>query len=63
MTVLGCLRLSQKEIVQIIADHMAAKYGVDSVKVEFWPPKDRYGNDPFALVEISGFAHAVRHET
>jgi hypothetical protein len=63
MTVLGCLRLSRDEIQQIIADHMAARYGVDAstVKVELWPPKDNYGNCSFANVDMPGF-NVVRPE-
>lgn len=55
MTMLGSLYLSEKEIRRIIAEHIAATYGVNcsTVKVELWPPK--YGNGLFANVDIPGF--------
>jgi hypothetical protein len=53
---LGSLRLSQAEIKQIIAEHMQARFGVSEIKVELWPPKDRYGNAPFANVDMPGYA-------
>lgn len=57
---LGSLRLSQAEIKQIIAEKMAQRFGIDesTVEVELWQSKDKFGNDPFANVEIPGFASA-----
>jgi hypothetical protein len=52
MTVLGMVRLSHNEIRQIIVDHMSAKYGMPVQKVELWPPKDIYGNAPYADVNM-----------
>jgi len=52
----GRLRVSQAEIEQIIAEHLGARFGVDplAIKVEIWPKKDQYGNEPFANVDGLG---------
>jgi hypothetical protein len=62
---LGAARLSKTEIAKVIAEHTAAKYGVEvsSVKVELFMPKGQYGTEAFANVHISGFADAVRTKT
>lgn len=57
---LGSLRLSRAEIEQIIAEHMAARFGVSKVKVELWPQQGNYGTDSFANVDMPGFADAGR---
>jgi len=64
MTFLGSARLSKQDIAQIIAEHTAAKYGVDlsAVKVEIFAPKGKYGTEAFANVDIAGFADALRTE-
>jgi len=64
MTFLGSARLSKQDMAQIIAEHMAAKYGVDlsAVKVEIFAPKGKYGTEAFANVDIAGFADVVRTE-
>jgi len=62
---LGAARLSKAEIAQIIAEHMAAKYGIDVslVKVELFMPKGPYGTAAFANVDIPEFTNAVRLKT
>lgn len=54
MTFLGMVRLSHGQIRQIIADHMGAMYGVtvSADKVDLWPTEDRYGNAPYADVNM-----------
>jgi hypothetical protein len=65
MTFLGSARLSKQDIAQIIAEHMAVKYGVDpsTVKVEMFAPKGKYGTEAFANVDITGYANTVRSKT
>lgn len=62
---LGSLRLSQAEIKQIIAEHMEARFNfpASKINVELWPPKDEFGNDCFANVDMKGFASARTPET
>lgn len=57
----GSLRLSQADIKQIIAEKMEARFGfpADKIKIELWPPKDEYGNDSFANVDMPGYARTT----
>jgi hypothetical protein len=60
------VRLSHKQIRQIIADHMSAKHGVaiPAEKVELWPTKDHYGNNPYADVNmVSGWPRRPMDDT
>lgn len=65
MAFLGSARLSKQDIAQIIAEHMAAKYGVDlsTIRVEIFAPRGKYGTEAFANVDIAGYANAVQSET
>jgi hypothetical protein len=56
MTCLGVARVLEHQVRQIIADHMNAKYGVKitAENVELWPNVDRYGNKPYADVNMVG---------
>ena len=64
MTCFGMVRLSHNEIRQIIADHMSAKYGVLVDNVDLWPPKDTYGNQPYADVDmVSGWPRRSMDDT
>jgi hypothetical protein len=58
----GSLRLSQADIKQIIAEHMEARFDFPAakIKIELWPPKDEYGNDSFANVDMPGYARTTK---
>lgn len=56
MTCFGMVRLSYEEIRQIIADHMAAKYGVPVDNVDLRPTKGKYGTKMHADINmVSGW--------